>query len=368
MKWLRILSWAVFLGASWTWCIGMFLPVLLVRDYGIWAWVAFAIPNVVGAAAMAWVLPDAQASRQWVLTHPTACQAFSVITLAFQSFFIAWIFSFFTQLAWRDDAILFLALLLLSFRFAAAAAVSVALAVLVSLVAALWMWADRSLPHLPPPVSPTINLVWLALVCVFGFALCPYLDLTFHQARQATTPSGGRVAFAVGFGGVFLAMIVFSLAYTGWLASGNAPVFDYLAVPLGNHLLYQAGLKLILHARALRQSGHWLPVILAAFAVAMAAALGFLSCSTDLVYHGLSMFELTYRLFMSFYALIFPAYVWIVIFGKNRPSIWLAAVLIAAPMYWMAFIERQMTWLLPGVALVVLARYLRPTMTLRTTA
>ncbi|MBV8780683.1 MAG: hypothetical protein JO353_04735, partial [Phycisphaerae bacterium] len=50
------LGWAIFLGVSWTWCIGMYLPVLLVRDYGFWGWVVFAIPNVVGAAAMGWTI------------------------------------------------------------------------------------------------------------------------------------------------------------------------------------------------------------------------------------------------------------------------------------------------------------------------
>src|ERR1051325_4731620 len=49
-------GWAIYLGMSWTWCIGMFLPVLLVRDYGVWASVVFAVPNVLGAAAMGWVL------------------------------------------------------------------------------------------------------------------------------------------------------------------------------------------------------------------------------------------------------------------------------------------------------------------------
>ena len=31
----------------------MFLPVLLVRDFGPWSWVLFAVPNVAGAAALA---------------------------------------------------------------------------------------------------------------------------------------------------------------------------------------------------------------------------------------------------------------------------------------------------------------------------
>src|SRR6266404_3216610 len=53
---LNWLGWAVFLAVSWTWCIGMFLPVLLVRDYGLWGWIVFAVPNMIGAAAMGWVM------------------------------------------------------------------------------------------------------------------------------------------------------------------------------------------------------------------------------------------------------------------------------------------------------------------------
>src|SRR5580693_2580416 len=85
---IEILSWAVFLGVSWTWCIGMYLPVIMVRDYGIWAFVVFAVPNVVGAAAMAWVLPDADSSRKLEKEHRTACALFSLATLSFHVFFL----------------------------------------------------------------------------------------------------------------------------------------------------------------------------------------------------------------------------------------------------------------------------------------
>ena len=34
---------------------------------------------------------------------------------------------------------------------------------------------------------PAINILWLVPVMIFGFALCPYLDITFHRARQMTT-------------------------------------------------------------------------------------------------------------------------------------------------------------------------------------
>src|SRR5947209_822212 len=82
-----VLGWAVFLGMSWTWCIGMFLPVLMVRDYGVWGWIVFTVPNVIGAAAMGVVLRDAAASERTVAHHPTACAAFSAVTILFQVMF-----------------------------------------------------------------------------------------------------------------------------------------------------------------------------------------------------------------------------------------------------------------------------------------
>src|SRR5688572_7339896 len=83
------LGWANYLGMSWTWCIGMFLPVLLVRQFGIAAFWVFAVPNVVGAAAMGFVLRDG-ASQRLVERHRGACAAFSVVTIAFHIFFAAW--------------------------------------------------------------------------------------------------------------------------------------------------------------------------------------------------------------------------------------------------------------------------------------
>src|SRR5688572_9226592 len=82
---------ATFLAASWTWVIGMFLPVLLVREYGVWAWVIFAIPNCVGAAAMGWTLRTPVQSRDMVDAHAVACRAFSLVTIAFHVFVVGWI-------------------------------------------------------------------------------------------------------------------------------------------------------------------------------------------------------------------------------------------------------------------------------------
>src|SRR6059058_3078406 len=86
------LAWAAYLASSWTWCIGMFLPVLLVRDYGVWGWIVFAIPNILGAAAMGWVIRSPEQSRSIVAVHQPAIVIFSTVTAAFQVFFAAWIF------------------------------------------------------------------------------------------------------------------------------------------------------------------------------------------------------------------------------------------------------------------------------------
>src|SRR5437764_7722716 len=83
--------WGVYLAMSWTWCIGMFLPVLLVRDYGVWGWVAFAVPNVLGAAAVGWTYRTAAHSEKTVAAHFPAMWLFSFVTAAFQIFFAWWL-------------------------------------------------------------------------------------------------------------------------------------------------------------------------------------------------------------------------------------------------------------------------------------
>jgi hypothetical protein len=79
--------------------------------------------------------------------------------------------------------------------------------------------------------------------------------------------------------------------------------------------------------------------------------------------------ELVYRLFLASYGLVFPAYVWLCMIPNWRsPSpptrrmlaIFAASVLIACPFYWLGFIENKTMWLLPGLALVLLARLAVP--------
>ena len=87
------------------------------------------------------------------------------------------------------------------------------------------------------------------------------------------------------------------------------------------------------------------------------------------VYHGLSTLEVIYRLFLAFYGLVFPAYVWLFVVPRRLPAAaptrgqWLffaAVVALAAPLFWMSFIEGRMVWAVPGLLVVVLARFLLP--------
>ena len=90
-------------------------------------------------------------------------------------------------------------------------------------------------------------------------------------------------------------------------------------------------------------------------------------------YHGMDAGEFVYRLFMVFYGLLFPAYVWVCIIPRRggTPGVtpaklraMLLGVLVAAPMYWMGFIEQQLVWLVPGVAAVLMSRFTVPRRTL----
>lgn len=367
-----VLGWAAYLACSWTWCIGLFLPVLLVRELGTLGFVIFAVPNVLGAAIMGTILPSAAVSSQVVQRHRPALVAFSVVTVAFHLFFAAWmaprligpmgpwivlaLVAVFTGVALRrrDRSDLIAAVVVL--------AITAGIALLALRNGLDFSWV--------PPRDP-IGVAALAPVCAFGFFLCPYLDLTFHRARQRTSPAAGRVAFGVGFGVLFLAVILFSYGYARPLAvavDGQAPggLVKAFALPLGLYMAMQIAYTVALHivevipeAKAL---GGRYSTLIALVIAGGAAALGF-ACNRGSLWYGLDAGEVIYRCFMGFFGLCFPAYVWLCMLRRSpsRRALGICAVAVVAalPLFFMGFVAGRMVLLVPGVALVLLARLAR---------
>jgi hypothetical protein len=355
---LTTLSWAVYLGCSWTWCIGMFLPVLMVRDYGLAGWFVFAIPNVVGAAAMGWMLAKPGHSEQIVDEHHSACVGFSAITLAFHAFFLSWLAIRIIPLTWCIAAVAAGSAMAMIARHRRSIDWVLAWVVLaISLIVLAY-----GLAH--PRISETKglkdagDLVWLGPVCLFGFSLCPYLDLTFHQAKQATTPAGGRVAFTLGFAVFFLPMIYLTLLYEGDIVHGaNYGSFGPVGLRtwVALHMAAQTGFTWMAHLRAqpkLRRgdSSIWIIAALIALAASIIVWVPSLEQFQQSHFEMLTG-EAIYRIFMAFYGLVFPAYVWLCIIPGRSVKAWIAAVLVAAPMFWLGFIVGTMWWL--GLGLVV---------------
>ncbi len=377
-----VLGWAAYLACSWTWCIGMFLPVLLFRDFGPWSFLVFALPNCVGAGALPFWFRDREHARAFLTAHRPALVAFSAVTIAFQWFFLAWVV---VTLGWGlmtpltlAGAICVAAVTLGPMR-SAARWHGVAGGVLLASVAlvGLWIWRDPSLirwQDLPRPACSPRELIPLAIVCSFGFALCPLLDRTFHEANLALPRRASRAAFALGFLGLFPLMIVLTLLYAPSVIRGSGSDATRISLAPASyfvlaHIAAQLAFTIAAHTRIWSSTAPNIPsrpvpaIDLAPLAgIALAIGTLFVRSPFDL-----SMHEVVYRVFMGFYGLIAPAYIvqvasrsWRSPHSPTRCEIVVLAItiLFACPFYFMAFIERQTWWLLIGIAFVVVNRAL----------
>ncbi len=389
--------WACFLGCSWTWVIGMFFPVLLLRDYGLWGWVAFAAPNVIGAAAMGFVLTPGSAKRLWD-KHAGAVRWFSDVTLAFHVFVLMWLGTeLFGPIAWAACAVPLL-ILPESRRKAwgpwlPTVALGVALVSwgcfgffesgldaeygLVILDADVTQWdsidhemADAGMAIIrPQPRLPLLDLLIFIPASVSGFLCCPYLDGTFLRARAKTGPNTGRFAFAFGFGVVFFSMIVFSVIYADLLepAFEGKPVVltGTLPILLGIHILTQAAFTMTLHLRereALNHQGrHGFGIV-----VTLVAAFILVLLTRQPDWFGSGVFgvawpEVGYRSFLLMYGLVFPAYVWLVVLSRrpvNKAMLmrFFVTILLAVPMGFVGFVTGPSGWLLGSLGVITLAK------------
>lgn len=383
------LGWAIYLGVSWTWCIGMFLPMLLVRDFGWWAAAVFATPNVLGAAAMGFVIKNPERSRAFVATHTAAVAAFGVVTIAFHVFWLVWLGSWVPELLAPGPG----ALPILGTGAAAWLAIALLVRTGRETIAATLVWAVSgslllTLLFRPGLVTPStdayatrdfpIGLLYLAPVCLLGFACCPYLDATFHRARQhlGNRPTG-TIGFGIGFILVFGPMIALTLCYAGpmlsHLTADTAHTTDIprtIGLWILAHLALQAIFTIEVHSRELAR----LPVtasrkrrtdrVLFVATIAAAAAAYFRADLAPL----LDLFrppptmpsgEVIYRVFMGAYALAFPLYVLLGPCARLRPTrnlwlLWGLGFIVAAPMVAMGTIAHLHAWNAAGVGVVVL--------------
>jgi hypothetical protein len=401
---LAAVIWACFLGCSWTWVIGMYFPVLLLKDYGLLGWVAFALPNVVGAAAMGFVLKNPDASRRIVKKHRAACLVFSQITVAYQVYMVT---AYTGLIAWPILMVVAFAFLFAGRSGTTRDGVIAAGVWAVSLIAFgylqtrgwLWLNAGRSIHE---SQLTGLDLLLFAPASLFGFALCPYLDLTFHRARQATDPGTGRAAFALGFGVVFFSMIVFSLAYAGALlwpfVDRSMEVYDGVWQVFRWHLLIQAAFTIAVHWRAMEVSagdsgedgivgvsvrkfggesrgtsggeGYGLMRKLVLALTAGLLALTALKLGVDHLYEAndarfFSITELVYRSFLLLYGTAFPAYVFLCMIPTFRQvshnakvRVFVPVALLSYLLAYQAFIAAQSLWVLAILALMVGARIL----------
>ena len=370
-----VLLWACFLAASWTWVIGMLFPVLLVRDYGLAGWIVFAIPNVVGAAAMGFVIATPALSRRVVSHHGEACFRFSEICIALHVFAVGWAYTLLFPGIWGVMATgLFAVVVFMAGARSRWVLVATAAAVGVSLLTLLaWLAAPEiGLDDAPPRGALSLrDLALFTPAAVLGFILSPYLDLTFHRARQATTPTTGRWAFAVGFGAFFLAALVLSLLYARTLR----PLFplhdepldmdvpDALIYILAAHLTIQAGVTVALHLREIGERRGHAGLHRAGMLAIAGAALAWWAVTEPELYLGQTAGELVYRGFLLFFGLVFPAYVWLCMLPTRHPTpagtrlaVYLVTLLFVVPMGYYGFLVGDSGWMLGGVMTLVVAR------------
>lgn len=320
---------AFYLASSWLWCIGAFLPVLLLRDYGWVSLAVFALSNVLGAAAFGWVM-NKQRQAAFLSSHRPMLQLFSRITIAFQVFFVAWISAL---VGWW---LLWVMLALVALFYQADRVINW-VAVGVFLLSML-LFGSYLLTEPQLAVGALQPSGWHTLLpLVLGFVLSPYLDLTFHRAlAQSPNP---RLSFGLGFGVFFLILLVFVLFYSRDLASlvAGEGLNVGLIWPVLTFIILQTAFTVALHLRESQrlQAVSWQPYLwIASVYLALLVVVLHTSVFWCLPWLALPLTELIYKVFLLFYGLVVPLYL---LLGKNRTAFWIT-LLFCTPAYSLGFL------------------------------
>ena len=314
--------WGLFCACSWTWCIGMFLPKLMIDRFGWWGFIAFAVPNVIGCTAFGYVVKNRSRSEAMVRRHQTAMIVFSSITIGYHLFFTVWLLDSIVQV---PQAFWTAPLGSAAIVFALAGLFSffpdrdwLGLGVLVYAVSLLAFWNVGFEGFQRVPWGGALNpaaLILLTPALLFGFLLCPYLDLTFHRAIQRT-PS--RHSFAV-FGATFTVMILLTVAIWFGTTRWEAETFDWLPPIVMAHLFAQMVFTAGAHMREIRVS----PIsgvgrVTAIFAPLSAALLLYLG---RMLTDSPALGETNYMAILSLYASVFPGWlIWNALRARERKA------------------------------------------------
>lgn len=361
-------GWGLYGASSWTWCIGMFLPTILLARFGWAGFWAFLIPNVLGCAGFGYVF-NAESSRRFATRHATAIRWFSLATISFQVFFIGWASGAFvygpevsataedpgvagavgdtlvwpvlgTILTWTAGAVALGARSDRFWRWFAALA-----AVTSGTLFALALRRTGGLPEAPAPEGGA-SLAAAVPVIVLGFLACPALDATFHRMRQR---SPSRHAFAV-FGVVFAAMLLFAATTFDGLSPHRLAetVLPFAIAQWTLQLVFTIGA----HAREvpILQGGRLAAGPAIALAVLVGAVAGLPGIADESVYLA----------FLGLYAVPFPMYaIAAVVAGEHPlrtralPTVVVLSIMMA-PLGWYGFVENRTMLLLPVAAATAL--------------
>lgn len=296
---LRTLLSGFALATSWTWCIGMFAPIVIGQLMGWPGIVAFAIPNILGCALFGY-FRSAEQSRRETRDHATAMSLFTAATVAYQVFFAGWLWGpvlrdalpttleLGTSLA---SGAIFAGAVLLAALPRHIVWVLAAIAYPLSLLTFAFLpWGDMHAISAQGEWPAGATLLVLPTV-VFGFMLSPNLDLTFHRARQEC-PEGARPANFAVFGIAFASMLVLTCCYLASPGGLNNP-----AVRM--HMSLQLALTSALHLSELR-----IAAIRPNTRLVLGIAAGSLGLFAALAAPGRE----TYLRFLGLYGLLFPAY------------------------------------------------------------
>jgi len=349
---LRSIGWSFYATSSWTWCIGLFLPVILMQWFGWYGFLLITIPNCIGAAAMGILLGSPEESRRFVQRHRMTMWWFVMITVAFHLFFLSMIGMWFAPQEWAGSwwwlpvAALVAGLLIASLPHSAWPWLGT-----VAAMAGIYVVLNTCDQGQQPGWSGTRtieDLLWLAPVFIIEFLLCPWLDAPFHHARQQTR---GSLTFLL-LGIFFLCMLLVTASYF-WLQPNTIAPTVVLIWLIGQSI-FTIGANLR-QSRAMRLHTSRFFTLFIIVMLALGPVLALQQQNWD------GSLDLYLR-WLSAYGIIFPAILIASARRKLQPPqrLWAAVMIVAAALVGEVGFIHGPTWLCAVAALIAMSTCLIP--------